>query len=75
MQAVRARVHGAAPAGTASTKDQSMSITSVMAIILLVVLLLPGLVLGFTVAPWFFLLLVLAGVVPLFFIARSPTDT
>ena len=52
-----------------------MSITTVMAIILLAALLLPGLVLGFAVAPWFFLLLVLAGVVPLFFIARSPRDT
>ncbi len=52
-----------------------MSGTAIIAIVLLVVLLLPGLVLGLTTAPWFFLLMLLALFAPLFFIARSPHDT
>jgi hypothetical protein len=46
-----------------------------LALVLLAALILPGLLLGLMVAPWFFLLMLLAAVVPLFFLIRSaPTD-
>ena len=51
-----------------------MSATNIFAIVLLVVLLLPGLILGLAVAPWFFLLMALAAIVPLYFIARGSRE-
>jgi hypothetical protein len=48
--------------------------TNIAAIILLAVLLLPGLILGLAVAPWFFLLMLLAAVVPLYLIARGSRE-
>ena len=52
------------------SKSSTASKTNIAALVLLVVLLLPGLLLGLYVAPWFFLLMALAAVVPLYFIAR-----
>jgi hypothetical protein len=51
-----------------------MTLTTVLAIVLLAALILPGLILGLAVAPWFFFLMLLAGVVPLFFIARGSDE-
>jgi hypothetical protein len=46
-----------------------------LTLVVLAALVLPALLLGFMVAPWFFLLMLLAAVVPLFFLIRSaPTD-
>jgi len=43
---------------------------NIAAIILLLALLLPGFLLGLYLAPWFFLLMLVAAVVPLYMVTR-----
>jgi hypothetical protein len=51
-------------------RTQHVMKANIAAIILLLALLLPGFLLGLYLAPWFFLLMLVAAVVPLYMVTR-----